>query len=53
MGTSFIPGPDLSFIGDIGKTIAQLIDPGREKREQVEEFFLGNPDVGKQFAIAQ
>ena len=53
MGTGVIPGPDLSGLGDIVGLIRKLIDPGREKREQVEEFFLGNPDVGKQFAIAQ
>lgn len=53
MGTSFIPGPDLSFIGDIGKSISQIIDPGRERRQQVEEFFLANPEIGQQFAAAQ
>jgi len=53
MGTSFIPGPDLSFIGDIGRSIGQIIDPNREQREQVEAFFLQNPEIGQQFALAQ
>ena len=53
MGTGFIPGPDLSGLGDIAGLIKKLIDPGSEKREQVQEFFLQNPDVGKQLAVAQ
>ena len=53
MGTGFIPGPDFSFIGKLGQSIAQLIDPGAERRGQVEELFLTNPDVGIQFAAAQ
>lgn len=53
MGTSFIPGPDFGFIGDIGQSIAQIIDPGKERRQQVEEFFLANPQIGAQFASAQ
>ena len=53
MGTGFIPGPDLSGLGDIAGLIKSLVDPGREKEKQIQEFFLGNPDVGKQFAVAQ
>ena len=53
MCTGVIPGPDLSGLGDIAGLIKKLIDPGSEKREQVQEFFLQNPDVGKQFAVAQ
>ena len=53
MGTSYIPGPDLSGISDIGEAIAALIDPNRGRREAIENMLLANPDIGQGLAAAQ
>ena len=51
--TGFIPGPDLSGIGQIAGLIKQLISPDDPREREIEEFFLQNPEVGQQFASAQ
>ena len=54
MGAQFIPGPDIGgSLASIGQSIGQILDPNRERREQVEELFLTNPQILQQFAEAQ
>ncbi len=53
MGAQFIPGPDFSGLARLGAGIGKILNPNREREEQIQEFFLQNPIEGAQFAAAQ
>lgn len=56
MTAPIIPGPGQDIgaaLGNIVGLIRKIVDPGREERDRVEQFFLANPEIGQQFAAAQ
>lgn len=53
-GVHFVPPPNIGgALAALGESLAKIIDPDAERRRQVENFLLQNPEVLGQFAAAQ